>query len=394
MGLVLALAVAGAGTGVWFATRPSATTPQAMRQVITVSPTTLKTTVSATGTLEPERTSTLTFGSSGTVTAVNVAVGDEVTEGQVLATMDTASLDIALSSAQADLTAAKENLADLEDADDSTDAAINAASASVEVKTNAVATAKANLEAGTMTAPFSGIVADVGIAEGDSTGSSSGGSSQTATGGGSSTSTSGITVITKDSFTVSASVSSSDIASVKRGLQAELTIGGAEETVYGTVASVAVVATTSSSGTASFPVTIKVTGKPTGLFAGSSVTANIIVSQQADVIAVSAAAITTGTDDTSTVTKVVDGVDTEATITTGETVNGQVIVTEGLSEGDQIVIEVTAPTAQGNQGTQQTGTGQFPGGGGQMPNFGTDGSMPQPPEGGQMGGGQMGGPNR
>lgn len=395
----LALVAAGGGTAAWLLTRPDEA-PTATRQVVTISPTTLKTTVSASGTLEPQRQADLSFGSSGTVTAVNVAVGDEVTEGEALAEIDTSAVDIALRSAEADLTAAQESLSDLEDSDDATDAAINAAEASVKVKQNAVASAESDVAAATLTAPFAGVVAAVNVAVGDSSGSSSGGSGAGGSvggGGGGTTDTStasgAITLISKDAFTVSTSVSSSDIASVKRGLQAELTVSGSDETIYGTVESVAVVATSSTSGTSSFPVTIKVTGAPQGLFAGSSVTADIIVSQQVDVIAVSAAALTT-VDGASTVTKVVDGVDTVTPVTTGETVNGQVIITEGLAEGDQIVVEITTPTG-GSDGQGSSGTQGFPGqGNGQLPDFGSggfSGAGMQPPDGQ---GGQQGGPNR
>lgn len=150
------------------------------------------------------------------------------------------------------------------------------------------------------------------------------------------------------------------------------------------------VASTSTSGTASFPVTLDVTGNQEALFVGSSVTADIIVSQQADIIAVPAGAITTA-DGTSTVTNVVDGADVPAEITTGETVGGQVVVTAGLAEGDTIVIETAAPSASDDDSLTPQGQGQFPDGG-ELPDFGTDG-YPQPPEGFQPGG-QMGGPNR
>lgn len=254
------------------------------------------------------------------------------------------------------------------------------------VKTNAVTQAKADLDAATMTAPFAGIVAEVSIAEGDSTsGSQSTGGSQgspEATSSSSST-TAAIVLISKDSYTVSTSVSSSDVASVTKGLQAELSVTGATDTLYGTVSSVAVAASSSSSGTASFPVVIDVTGTHEGLFAGSSVTVEIVTSQLTNVIAVPATAITT-TDGVSTVTKVVDGVETPTEITVGETIDSTVVVTDGLADGDQIVI--TTPVRTGGGGTSEgDADSQFPGGaapdGGEMP--GGSGQMP--------GGGQMGG---
>ncbi|HMR14583.1 MAG TPA: biotin/lipoyl-binding protein, partial [Arachnia sp.] len=263
LALALVLALAGGGTTAW-ALWPRATEAQAVRQEVVVSPTTLKTTVSASGTLEPERQADLSFGSSSTVQAVAVAVGDRVARGDVLATIDDAALQIALRSAKADLTAATETLSDLEDDDDVSDASIRAAEANVQVKKNAVAQAETNLDNASLTAPFDGIVAQVNVAEGDAVGSGSVGSagaSMGATGAGSSTpSTADIVLITDDSFVVSTSVTSADIASVKRGLQAELTVSGRDEPIYGTVDSVAVQAASSSSGTSSFPVTIDVTG--------------------------------------------------------------------------------------------------------------------------------------
>ena len=165
--LASVLAVVLAGAGIWFLASRTADTPAAaMTRTLTVSPTTLKTTVSASGTLEPERQADLSFDASSTVASVEVAVGDTVTDGQVLATIDDASLQLAVDSAEADLTGAEESLADIEDSDDATDAAITAAEASVQVKSNAL-TAEEALSAAEMTAPFDGLVAEVNIEEGD-----------------------------------------------------------------------------------------------------------------------------------------------------------------------------------------------------------------------------------
>ena len=57
-------------------------------------------------------TDDLSFGASGTVTAVNVAAGDKVTTGQVLATIDSASLESDVESAESDLADAEATLAD------------------------------------------------------------------------------------------------------------------------------------------------------------------------------------------------------------------------------------------------------------------------------------------
>ncbi len=57
-------------------------------------------TLQATGTTEPSSAATVSFATSGIVATVPVAMGDKVTAGQVLATLDTTSLKYALASAQ------------------------------------------------------------------------------------------------------------------------------------------------------------------------------------------------------------------------------------------------------------------------------------------------------
>lgn len=403
----LALMLAGAGTGAWYLLGDTADeAPLATTQTVTVSATTLKTTVSATGTLEPAQRADLSFATASTVTGVDAAVGDAVTEGQDIATIDDASLKAAVASAEADLDAAHDALDELEEDGDSSAAAIAAAEATVVVKQNARDAATEALDAATMTAPFDALVAEVNIAEGDTTSGGSSGSAgaqggQQAGTANAAATTSGssadLVLISADRYTVSTSVSSADIAGIARGLQAELSVAGSDEVIYGTVSSVAVMASSSASGTAAFPVTISVTGAQDGLFAGSSVEASIIVSQLTDVIAVPANAITTDQDGNTTVTKLVDGAETTVSVALGDTVDGSVVVTDGLAEGDQIVITMAMPRASGDDGEQRftdgsTGTGEFPGG--EFPGGGFPGG--EDFSGGFPGGGQApaGGPNR
>ncbi|MBC7870170.1 MAG: biotin/lipoyl-binding protein, partial [Chitinophagaceae bacterium] len=58
-----------------------------------VERTTLNSTIESNGTVAAEKTINLSFGTSGTVEAINVQVGDTVTAGQVLGTLDTADLE-------------------------------------------------------------------------------------------------------------------------------------------------------------------------------------------------------------------------------------------------------------------------------------------------------------
>jgi len=66
--------------------------------------------VSADGNLSLIRDRKLAFGTSGTITEIDVEQGDPVTEGQVLARLDTTSLELAVESAELAVKAAEIDL--------------------------------------------------------------------------------------------------------------------------------------------------------------------------------------------------------------------------------------------------------------------------------------------
>ncbi len=72
------------------------------------------------GTVDPSGRSDLAFGASGTVARLAVGVGDKVTRGQLLAALDTTTLKTAVTQANAQLAAARAQLAQDEDAQAST----------------------------------------------------------------------------------------------------------------------------------------------------------------------------------------------------------------------------------------------------------------------------------
>ncbi len=61
---------------------------------------TLLSTVDSSGSVAPESKVTLSFGTSGTIAKVNVKVGDHVKQGDVLAELDTSSLELQLAQQQ------------------------------------------------------------------------------------------------------------------------------------------------------------------------------------------------------------------------------------------------------------------------------------------------------
>jgi multidrug efflux pump subunit AcrA (membrane-fusion protein) len=388
--------VGGGGALAWSLTRAS-TTPAATERTVTLAQETVKETVGATGTVEPARRADLSFGAAGTVTSVKVAVGDQVAKGDVLATLDDDDLQADLDAAQADLESAQDDLTTAEDDDDTTAAELSAAKAKVAVDESTVSTAETARDAARLRATFAGTVAEVGVAKGDtvgsgsaSSGSGSSGSSGTSGTGTTGTTTAAVTVISTDRYTVAAGVGSADLAKVKKGLQAQITTSGSTSTVFGTVSSVAVMASTSGStsagtgtaaGSATFPVVITVTGTRKDLYAGATATVSIIVSQRDDVLTVPTAAVSTANGQT-VVTRLVGTQKVATPVTLGTSYGATTEVTQGLAAGDQVVVTLPGRAAGGNaSGRSSAGSGGFGGTGTGTGGFG--GGVP----GGQPGAG-------
>jgi multidrug efflux pump subunit AcrA (membrane-fusion protein) len=107
--IVPVIALAVALVAVWL-TNPFGTTTVALATAQSTTGTVVSS-VSVSGSVASSKVDELTFGSSGTVTAVNVAPGDTVTQGQVLATIDDSAQKVQLASAQANLESAQAKLA-------------------------------------------------------------------------------------------------------------------------------------------------------------------------------------------------------------------------------------------------------------------------------------------
>jgi len=392
--VVVALVVVGGGAA-WVATRSSSSTAAAPT-LVAVTSGTIRQSVSASGTLEPAHRADLTFAVSGTVTSVPVAAGDKVRSGAVLATVDTASLKAAVTSAKASVSAMQDQLTAQQDAGSS---AVQIASTQAQL-TDAEAKltdAQTALAEASMTSPITGTVAQVDIAVGDSvtqSGSSASAASSSATGTGSPASSAGasspsaagssssssssssttaqIVVISTTSWVVDASVGSADLPQLKKGLQAEITPSGSSTKVFGTVKSVGIIASSSSNGSATFPVTITVTGSPKGLYAGGAADVSIIVKQVENVLSVPTNAVHTEGGKT-VVHQMKGGAQVSTPVKVGTTYGPSTQILSGLKAGDKVV--GTAFRLGGSRPSGGTGTRQ--GGGG----FGGTGGFDGPPPG-------------
>src|SRR5262249_42983121 len=151
------------------------------------------------------------------------------------------------------------------------DTQIAADQAALTAAQNQLATAQKQLDAATLTSPITGIVASVNLTVGQSVsgsssgndngnngsnnGNNNGASDNSSNSSNSSSSDPQILVISTSSWIVNATVDANSVGLIKVGNQAQLSVTGASDTVYGTIASIGLVSSSSSSsGTATYPV--------------------------------------------------------------------------------------------------------------------------------------------
>jgi multidrug efflux pump subunit AcrA (membrane-fusion protein) len=424
IGLVLGLAIAG-GTWWFVGDRASAqvATPTSITRTATAAVDTIQKTISTSGTLTPAVQQDVSFVASGTVTQVSASSGQVVSAGQALATVDTLTMQqtladakLSLAKAQATLVTDQDALVTAEDAltsaqdagDDTTaeEATVTSAQQQVNVDQTSITTAQNDvdtaqnaLNSATLTSPIDGVVSEVNVAVGDkitgsasgtststggtgstadsATGSSGGSNSNPSTGtdttSGSSTSSAAFVIVGTGSWKVDVTVDSAQIGLLAVGDQAKLTTDGSTESMFGTINSVGLISTSTSS-TASYPVEVAVTGSPSGLHDGESMTVSLVYEQLTDVLTVPSAAIQV--ENGQSVVNRVDGDQQVSTVVqTGETDGTNTEIIAGLIEGDQVSYTVTLGG---------TGTGQgFPGGG-ELPTGGFPTDLQGFPDGGQI----------
>jgi multidrug efflux pump subunit AcrA (membrane-fusion protein) len=161
---------------------------------------------------------------------------------------------------------------------------------------------------------------------------------------------------------VNATVDATSVGLISKGEQAQLTVTGASATVYGTISSIGLVSS-STSTTASYPVVVAVTGSPSGLHDGAGVTAALIYKQLSNVVVVPSTALHRTSTGGQYVQQVTNGKTVDTTVKVGIASAGQTQITAGLKAGDQIVVPVL-PSRTGTTGTGTTTRGGAGAGGG------------------------------
>jgi membrane fusion protein, macrolide-specific efflux system len=170
-------------------------------------------------------------------------------------------------------------------------------------------------------------------------------------------------VIGSGSYIINATVDDTQVSELKVGDQATITPEGSTTAVYGQVASIGLLAS-QSSGVASFPVVIDVTGSPSGLYPGATANISIVVKEVQNALEVPTAAIEFSNGNT-TVTVVSEGKQSTRSVSLGTASGGYTQVLSGLQAGDKVLERIVSISVSGGRGGIPSGFGGggFGGGG-------------------------------
>ncbi|MBE8524632.1 HlyD family efflux transporter periplasmic adaptor subunit [Amycolatopsis sp. H6(2020)] len=409
----LVVLLAGAGFGIYQAFSPEPSSAQAQSRSTPVRRATVTETVSAAGTLASSYTGAANFATAGKVTSIDVKVGDVVSAGQKLATVDSTQAAKQLQVAKANLAVAQDGLDTAETAEATPATGQNSQNAQTNTANNVtsaqakldqaeldVQTAQQALDNTVLYAPGAGTVTAINGAVGQQSSSGSSATSQSSSSGqggqgsssnsssaATSSSSSGssgfITITNLTGLVVNTSVAEIDVSKVKAGQKATVTLNALpDKPVQATVSSINLTPTTSGS-VVSYGAQLALTSPPDGLRPGQSASVVITVAEADDALSVPAAAVQT-VGSTNLVTVQENGQNVTRQVQVGLRGESTVQITSGLTEGENVVLTATAST--GTTG----GTGRTGGTGGTGGLGGTGGTGGLGGTGGFPGGGQRG----
>jgi macrolide-specific efflux system membrane fusion protein len=378
---VLVLTLGAAGWGAYQLLWPSNDSSAASNaRHVAVARASVVESVSAAGTLQSGYTASANFAASGTVTEIDVKVGDLVAVGQQLAKVDATQANQQVKAAQSSLDAAEEDLANAKTAAATTTTpppggqsgssapSITSLQAKVDQAALTLQQAKDALSSTVLTAPGAGTVTAISGSVGQKVSSSSGAS---AASGSTSTATSSgfITLTDLANLVVKANVAEIDVSKVKAGQDATVTINALPDTPVAAKVISADLTPTATNNIVQFGVSLGLTQPPAGVRPGQSASVSITVARADGALAVPSAAVRT-VGGQSTVTVLTGGQEETRAVQVGVRSEALVQVTSGLADGDQVVL--TLPTAAA--GTGGAGGARQPGGGGGAGGFGGGGT--------------------
>jgi HlyD family secretion protein len=209
------------------------------------------------------------------------------------------------------------------------------------------------MSAATLVSPIAGTVADVTITAGQSATANS--------------TTAHVMIVGPGEDEVTTAVSDTEVGKVKPGQSAAVIPDGATKPIVGKVTSIGALGSTTSGGSASYPVTISLNPTQQQLFDGATASISITLgTAQAPVTVPTSAVSTFG--GFSVVSKMVAGKPTITRVTLGVVGATVTQVTAGLKAGDEVMLaNVSEPMPSSNTNARGFGGGgaaRFAGGGG------------------------------
>ena len=365
-------AVTGPGTSA--AANTGYRTVPVLRGTVTAS-------VTADGSVQSASTASAAFVTGGTVTAIDVRVGQLVRKGERLAQVDPAAANRNLAEADANLAAAQDALTRAQNAGSDTTTAEN----QVTQARLAVDDAQAAVDGTVLRAPMTGTVVAVngtlGSASsgtgssgssggGSSSGGASGGGSTGSAGGGSSTGAGATSSGSSGGFVdladltklqVTANFAEADAIKLKVGQVATITWNALTGTVEnGTVAAIDPQATTSNN-VVTYGVTLSLGRTPAGAKSGQTVSVSVVTGEVRNAIYVNSAAVTT-VGNRHTVTVESGGQQQVTPVEIGLKGDTATQILSGVQAGQQVVVAAASSTS--GSGTGFPGAGRLGGFGG------------------------------
>ena len=250
LGMVVVVALAATAIW-WFGIRDaSAATTAPITRTVAASTTTMEKSVSGSGTLAPTVQQDVNFAVSGTVTAVPVAVGETVTAGQTLATVDTLKRRRTSCRRSRRWRAHRPSCRrqDGRHRDDGERGQIAAAQAQVDVAQTGVDTAQTAMNGATLVAPVGGLLTAVDLEVGDAVSGSSPRRrgrtrQQRVEPQQHEHTTAQFTIVDTANWKVDVTVSDADVALITVGDQADVTLDGATTPIFGTISAIGLLST-------------------------------------------------------------------------------------------------------------------------------------------------------
>jgi membrane fusion protein (multidrug efflux system) len=316
-------------------------------EIVKIAPTTLKQSVKVTGSLVPGHQATVSAQASGRVLSVTVSPGDAVNEGDVLAEIDRATLEIQLNQQRATAEATRIQLSNsrqqLERTEElarqgltSPSALEQARSAAAALESNlaalenGVAAAQIALENATVRSPLSGVVSARSVEPGQII----------------SAGTPLFTVVNLNSMEFQASASVNSSALVTAGQPVAVSVNGVSGSAFeGKVVRVNPVAT---AGTRTVPMYIEINNAEGILRGGMFAVGEVTVAEKSDALALPVAAVREDADG-QFVLALNDGTLERKAVEVGAVWDrGRIVEVTGLSVGDSVIAAALSEVSAGN----------------------------------------------